>query len=193
MRELQQILENPAVRRLAWALVAFLWQGTLVAAILACLDGVLRRRDPRARYAAGCAALLLMLVLPAGTYVRHTEGAASLPGVGWAAAPDARDVTRGFAPTQIAARLHAGSGAFRNSAAALAPWLVPVWFCGALFLSLRFLAGWNAARRLPLQGLHAAPAATSAPCSCSRTSGRFRKRLLFWPWRRTAARSGAGS
>ncbi len=47
MRELQQILENHTVRRLAWALVAFLWQGTLVAAILACLGVVLRRRDPR--------------------------------------------------------------------------------------------------------------------------------------------------
>ncbi len=28
--------------------------------------------------------------------------------------------------------------------------------------SLRFLVGWNAARRLPLQGLHAAPAALAA-------------------------------
>jgi beta-lactamase regulating signal transducer with metallopeptidase domain len=164
MRELQQMLENSAVRRLAWALVAFLWQGTLVAAILACLGVVLRRRDPRARYAAGCAALLLMLVLPAATYVRHTEGAAPpLPGAGWAAA---RDVTRGFAPMQIAARRHAGSGGFvpalRKSAAVLAPWLVPVWFCGALFLSLRFLAGWNAARRLPLHGLPATPAVLEA-------------------------------
>ena len=42
------------------------------------------------------------------------------------------------------------------------PWLVPAWFCGALFLSVRFLAGWNAARRLPLRGLHAAPAALEA-------------------------------
>ncbi len=164
MRELQQILENSAVRRLAWALVAFLWQGTLVAAILACLGVVLRRRDPRARYAAGCAALFLMLVLPAATYVRHRQGAASpLPGAGWAGA---RDVTRGFDPTQIAASRHAGSGGFvpalRKSAAVLAPWLVPVWFCGALFLSLRFLAGWNAARRLPLHGLPAAPAALEA-------------------------------
>ncbi len=157
MRELQVFLETPAARRLAWSLVAFLWQGTLVAAILACLDMTLRRRDPRARYAAACAALLLMLVLPAVTFARYGREAGSPVREGVAAAAtNAGDATRVLAPAQVPAGQGAGRdlslSSLRKSAAGLAPLLVPVWFVGAFLLSLRFLAGWNCARRLSHNG-----------------------------------------
>jgi beta-lactamase regulating signal transducer with metallopeptidase domain len=174
MRELQQILETPGVRRLAWALIAFLWQGTLVAAILACLGVVLRRRDPRVRYAADCAALLLMLVLPAATYARHRQEAAPIETIAPAAA-DVRNAAPGLAPAEALAGPRAGPGFFLSAlesrAAGLAPLLVPVWFCGALLLSLRFLAGWSAARKLPLRG---APAALAALEALSRLRKRMR-------------------
>ena len=35
MRDLGTFLANPLFRRLGWALAAFLWQGTLVAVLLA--------------------------------------------------------------------------------------------------------------------------------------------------------------
>ena len=167
MKDLALLLANPAMRRLGWALAAFLWQGTLVAAILACADALLSRGDPRARYAAGCAALTLMLLLPAATYLRHRKTAAPPPGT--PAAPTvsaAGESPRGLAPPRAAAAEAPESGgvarAFRAGAARLAPWIVPAWMCGVLLLSARFLAGWNAARRLPLKGVRPAPAVLKA-------------------------------
>ena len=167
MKDLALLFENPAFRRLGWALAAFLWQGTLVAAILSCVNALLSRRDPRARYAAGCVALLLMLLLPAATYLGHRETAAP-PYEALAAVPATaeEDLARGFAANRVTAGEAPESGgiarAFQASAAWLAPWIVPAWLCGVFLLSARFLAGWNIARRLPLKGVRPAPAALQA-------------------------------
>jgi bla regulator protein BlaR1 len=56
--------------RLGIALLHSLWQGSLVGlALLAVLLLLLRRSSAQARYAASCAALVMMLVLPAGTFL----------------------------------------------------------------------------------------------------------------------------
>ena len=52
---------------LGWTLIHFLWQGTAIALALAMALAVLPRRAARIRYAAGCFALLLMLIVPAVT------------------------------------------------------------------------------------------------------------------------------
>lgn len=167
MKDLALFLGDPAFRRLGWALVSFLWQGTLVAAILFCVNALLSRRDPRARYAAGCAALLLMLLLPAVSYLGHGETAApptEAPGASPALA--AEDSPRGFAAKGAAAGDAPESGGIERTlqggAARLAPWIVPAWLCGVLLLSARFLAGWNAARRLPLKSVRRVPAVLQA-------------------------------
>jgi Signal transduction histidine kinase involved in nitrogen fixation and metabolism regulation len=56
MRGLETVLGNPFSLRLGWALLAFLWQGTLVATLLACAGVALRRQKAAVRYAAGCGA-----------------------------------------------------------------------------------------------------------------------------------------
>ena len=48
---------------LGWTLIHFLWQGTAIALALAMGLAVLPRRAARIRYAAGCFALLLMLIV----------------------------------------------------------------------------------------------------------------------------------
>jgi TonB family protein len=55
---------------LGWTLLHFLWQGTLVALILACVLALLRGRSSQPRYLAGCAALVLMTILPLVTFTR---------------------------------------------------------------------------------------------------------------------------
>ena len=69
---------------LGWALFHFLWQGTLVAAVLAALGVVLARRTPAVRYAVACGALATMLALPAATAwsvaVRGAHRARDVPG-----------------------------------------------------------------------------------------------------------------
>jgi bla regulator protein blaR1 len=53
-----------------WTLLHFLWQGTLVAIILACVLALLTGRSAQPRYLAACAALVLMAVLPLITFAR---------------------------------------------------------------------------------------------------------------------------
>ena len=48
-----------------WALIHFLWQGTFVALVLGAIRLATPRSFARTRYAAGCLALLAMLVAPA--------------------------------------------------------------------------------------------------------------------------------
>ena len=52
------------------SLLHFIWQGALVALLLACALPLLRRRSANARYLAACGALLLMMALPGLTLWR---------------------------------------------------------------------------------------------------------------------------
>ena len=66
---LNRLLDAPAAGRLGWVLLHFLWQGCLVAALVACLLVILRRRRPVCRYAVACCALLLLVICPLVMYV----------------------------------------------------------------------------------------------------------------------------
>ena len=57
-----------------WALIHFLWQGTLVALLLGAIRLVTPRSFARTRYVAGCLALLAMLAAPIVTTVRLSRG-----------------------------------------------------------------------------------------------------------------------
>lgn len=56
------LLPETIVYRLGWTLVHFVWQGALVALLVAAVLAALRRHSANARYVAGCAGLLLMVV-----------------------------------------------------------------------------------------------------------------------------------
>ena len=53
-----------------WTLLHFLWQGALVAIILACVLALLNGRSAQPRYLAACVALVMMAVLPLITFAR---------------------------------------------------------------------------------------------------------------------------
>ncbi|HEV2736371.1 MAG TPA: hypothetical protein VGV85_16115, partial [Longimicrobiaceae bacterium] len=67
--------EHPVVRALGWALLHFVWQGALLAGLAALAMHLLRGRSPQARYAVGCAALLLMVAAPVATGFARYESA----------------------------------------------------------------------------------------------------------------------
>ena len=68
-------LIDAACQRLGWTLVHFVWQGTLVALVLA---AVLRGlKQSHTRYAAACLALAVMTALPLAT-LRYLQGRARL-------------------------------------------------------------------------------------------------------------------
>ena len=137
----------PLVQALGWALVHFVWQGALIALLLAAVLPACR--SAKARYAAACVAMLAMLLAFAVT------GAVSIPGRQAALRP----------PWAIAAAANpdAGSGMAAHPPSALEyveralPWLVLSWMAGAVLMGLYRLGGWMAAQRLRRSGVCAAP------------------------------------
>jgi beta-lactamase regulating signal transducer with metallopeptidase domain len=143
---------------LGWALFHFLWQGALVAALFGALQWLLRNRTPALRYALACGALATMLGLPIATAwslsargARHSSPASATPTLpAGALALPASSGTDADGGRMIPATL-------RNRLEALRPWALSVWFAGVFFLSIRFLGGLAAARRLTRRGTRPAP------------------------------------
>jgi beta-lactamase regulating signal transducer with metallopeptidase domain len=137
---------------LGWALFHFLWQGALVAAVLAAVGAFLARRSPAVRYAVACGALATMLALPIATAwsltargTRHSAVAAASSDVSGSilgvASPVSPDVAGDLLPESLRGRFEA-----------LRPWVLLAWFAGVLVLSIRFLGGLRTANRLTRRG-----------------------------------------
>lgn len=156
---------------LGWALFHFLWQGALVAALLAAFRPALARRSPTLRYAVACGALALMLVLPVATaWSLAGQGATARPDGASPAAAAVLDATRlstSAAPAPPDALLPAS---LESRLEALRPWALLLWFAGVLLLSVRFLGGFRTANRMTRRGTRPAPT-TSSRCG-STTSPR---------------------
>jgi len=133
MTAIELFLNQPWVARVGWTLVHFLWQGTLLAVLLAAARGLAGRwLTPRARYALACCTLGAMTLAPLVSFLalgRPDSGA--LPAPVW---------------------LVSGAGWERAL-----PWLVAVWFCGATGFSVRLIGGWRLTTRLRTVGVRPAP------------------------------------
>ena len=68
MQSFQFLIEQPQIYRLGLTLLHFLWQGAVVAMVLALLCSVLRRRTAGYRYVASVVALIVMALLPVVTF-----------------------------------------------------------------------------------------------------------------------------
>ena len=137
-------LTQPWAERLAWTLLHFLWQGTLLAALYGLVRLVAGRTlTARTRYAIACAVLLLMAVAPAATY--WWLAGASVP------APAAPTVA---AVNPIPA---APDPAPADPLQAALPWIVMAWFVGVAACSVRLAAGCLSAARLRSSGRRSAP------------------------------------
>lgn len=157
---------HPLAYALGRALLHSLWQGAGVAILLAAALSLLRGRSPQARYAAACAALGLMLLLPALTVWRLGDAphdayaAAAAEETAPAGVTPASGQLKGAAPGAVSqasagvepaeARGRSGEGMRR-----LLPWLALVWLAGVVVLSARMLGGLVYARRLRRQGVRA--------------------------------------
>lgn len=136
-----ELLTGPLVEALGWALVHLLWQGALVAGILAAALSLLSRRSSNARYATACAALALLLILATITAVRSYEAhtpAAALPVA--------------IAPAPMLDAIAAQPPAIADSAPSLRslvsgarrylPLIVVVWLAGVALLATRLIISW---------------------------------------------------
>ncbi|HYV36317.1 MAG TPA: M56 family metallopeptidase [Gemmataceae bacterium] len=147
---------------LAMTLLHFVWQGVAVAAALICLGGLLRLRQPSARYALYFAALALMGACPVVTFcwlgtgarfwVEPTPSAPLPPAAELAKAIEHGDGER--APMAIAIpRANFGTEESRraNWFDGHQRWIVFAWLVGVAVLGTRLLLGWTWLQRLQRQ------------------------------------------
>jgi uncharacterized protein (TIGR03435 family) len=130
-------------------LLHFVWQGTVAGMAAMVLLQMMRRRSPRARYAATCAALAVMLISPMITAL--TLSRSTVVSI-HAAAPTAMhsfgapvraglDTSQADIPVAPAARISAAN----------TPWLtivVAVWIAGVTVLMMRVAGAWWSVQRL---------------------------------------------
>ncbi len=143
-----------ALQSVGWALLHLLWQGALVAAVLALALRVLGRDAARARYALACGALVVIAALPAVTAWRHLASArvwesADAPVDMWT---PSRDVGATVEEAPVLAALQdvpvrpaPVSAVLERLGARVEqhlPWLVLAWLLGVGVSSVRLLSGW---------------------------------------------------
>ncbi len=148
MNPVQILFHQPWVARLGWTLLHFLWQGTLIAAILGAVRAFAGRGlNAPSRYVLACAALAAMMVAPLVTFVAlsNSDGA-PLPAALATVVPATAD--GGGVPTSLP---------LSTAWEWISPRLGAAWLLGVLFCSLRLLGGWLAAARL--RSANARPAA----------------------------------
>jgi GWxTD domain-containing protein len=145
MTPIETWIESAWAGAIGWTLLHSLWQGAIVAGALAAVLAV--TRPARARYAAACAAMVLLVAASGLTLTRMM--------------PEEASVLRPAAASAFAAwSVEAGSdrsGFAPSGLAAAAPWLALFWMAGAWIFYLRHAAGWLSVRRLRERGVCSAP------------------------------------
>jgi beta-lactamase regulating signal transducer with metallopeptidase domain/peptidoglycan/xylan/chitin deacetylase (PgdA/CDA1 family) len=182
-------MESALFEALGWALVHFIWQGALVAALYACLDALAARASAGARYTLALSALGLMLLLPVFTAwasLDSTRGlfshASSSSGADVAGHSRERvlagaegDASAGAASGSEAAEAESRASGVRFWAgerlSAFVPWLVFAWLAGVALLASRAVGGWLLLRRLRRS---AEPVAARFEELAARVAGRLR-------------------
>jgi beta-lactamase regulating signal transducer with metallopeptidase domain len=137
---------GPLAQAIGWALLHLLWQGALVAALLAVLLSFLSGRSASVRYAISCAALALIVALGVTTAVRSYPAATTATPVletlltqpvGHSTPLAAVDPAR---PDRVRTLVYAANEAL--------PKIVTIWLAGVALFSVRLILEWLRARRL---------------------------------------------
>ncbi len=127
------------IERLGLALVQFLWQGAVIAAVYAVLGRWASSRSAQVRYGLACATLIVLVLAPVITFV--VSGAADSDSVGMVAGapvPTAESIPRAGVGPDLS---HTSQG---NAM----PWVVAAWFSGMMVCSLRLAGGCAIAVRM---------------------------------------------
>ena len=64
MSTLENIISQQVIQKLGWTLIHFLWQGTVIALLLAILLKLLHKSTPNLRYIVACSVLGIVALLP---------------------------------------------------------------------------------------------------------------------------------
>ena len=167
------LLDEPVIQAVGWALLNFLWQGTVVGLLAALALRLLRRSAADVRYVVAAIALALMATMPVVTGVQAWRSAtASSMALSNGDRPlPAIEATASATPAESArVPVSAGCAIVTCSPGALTseriehwlPTVVVVWMAGVAFLALRLTAGWLRIYRMRTHGALPADAALQA-------------------------------
>lgn len=171
---------QPLVQTLGGSLMHFLWQGAVVAALLAVAFWALRGRSPNVRYLTACVAFASMSACPLGTFLwlsnaSHTRGV-DLVFITSTASDREMDLgpksqLRIEAPlTRLDGDTSAEMLPQRSPSISsivfdpmsilrtVSPWMVALWLVGVVALSSRLCMSWLTVHRLRQCGVHPVPA-----------------------------------
>jgi len=129
-----------AIDRFGWTLLHFLWEGAILAALNAAVRRAARGSSPNTRYLLACGTLAAMAAAPVVTWMALTPTATLGAPAGHAATPAVAVSAGGFASTITFSPL-----AQQQS---YLPWVVAIWFAGALAFWIRLVGGWMMTVRL---------------------------------------------
>jgi GWxTD domain-containing protein len=138
---MNSLINTPMADAVGWALFHSLWEGALIAAMLAATLAAFR--SPRVRYGAACLALVVTLGAFLVTLVHVMPH--QVQGLRAASA-------KAFPAWRVAADWHF-SGSPRTGLAAIIPWLTPLWLAGVWIFCLRHMAAWISIGRLRRRGV----------------------------------------
>jgi beta-lactamase regulating signal transducer with metallopeptidase domain len=135
------------VERLGWALVHFLWQGLLIAAVYAAARRwIAGEASPNTRYLLACAALAAMAATPLVTWGWMRPSDASPDAAYRIRSTPPAASTIGIAITTLPASVRTTVSSARS--AQFLPWVVIVWLFGAAVFWVRLAGGWVVAARM---------------------------------------------
>jgi TRAP-type C4-dicarboxylate transport system substrate-binding protein/beta-lactamase regulating signal transducer with metallopeptidase domain len=157
---IRDVIRLPVIDTLGWTLLHFLWQGALIALILAALMWLLKNQHPSLRYGLACGGLALMFVCPIITYLVLDSSKPTKPLVETQLLQ--ADVAQPVlfadntqvqpAPTPVVFAPEGGTGTKKSwleqHLKPLLPYLVVFWGMGVLVLSVRLLGGLWILRKL---------------------------------------------
>ena len=174
MTALTLVFDQPWAQALAWTLVHFVWQGAAIGLVAWTLLRVARLTSA-GRYAAGVAALVVMLAAPVATFavvLANTQPAAGEK-VASAVAPGVAEPAGALADTPRDEARPAPAAAPEEAAgpAVFVPLVLVIWTAGVLALSIRLLGGWIVARRLATRALR--PVSPEVNAMARRIAGRI--------------------
>lgn len=140
MNALEALWEQPVMQAVGAALAGFVWQGAAIALVVRALLACMGRRPARERYGVACLGLLVMGVLPVGSFWSVLAGQASTA----SATPEGGTLIG--VPEVVLATWGA------SWLQTLRPWLMSAWLGGVLLLSLRTAFAWRKAHALAHEG-----------------------------------------
>lgn len=180
LQPLTNLLHQRWAEAIGWTLIHFLWQGALIAGLLALVLWGLRKRSAGGRYVVGCLCLLLMAIAPVITFsivqgdlrppaehaatLEQREGgpAARLPSVAFDPSlliePRPMRAMAGPEPALAPAAPVAALSLTERLTSCLKPWLpafVGLWLTGVAGLMAFHLGGYLQVQRLRRRGVRA--------------------------------------